>query len=99
MTSRDAVRNSKAQSGALAFLGRPEVPLPKGLENYFELLGRDARPLIGHAEQGAIVLAREPDRYGALRRRHFDGVIDEIVQDLVNLTHVEQDIREFGCAL
>ena len=24
---------------------------------------------------------------------------DEIVQDLVNLTHVEQDIREFGRAL
>ena len=47
MTSRDAVRNSKAQSGALAFLGHPEVSLPKGLENYLELLGRDARPLIG----------------------------------------------------
>src|ERR1044072_6558753 len=63
----------------------------EGLEQPFQLLGRNARPLVLNVEQhcpGALfALKSHLDRASA--RRELDGVAHKVVQDLLHLRRVE----------
>ena len=76
----DRLRDREPEPRARARLGRAAAV--EAVEQVRQFLIRDARPLVGDAQPHAFVLVaqRQPDR--AARRRHAEGVVDQVAEQL-----------------
>jgi hypothetical protein len=77
-------------------MGAAEVELLELLEEPRQVLGRDARPLIGHRDRHLIRLQRGRHRHPRARRRELDGIGQEVRHHLDHPVEVHRDGRQPG---
>jgi hypothetical protein len=94
--STNGAADRQADTHAVAFVG------DKGLEELRHQFRRDSGPRVDHADGDHIVVAGRGgnDELASLRRLHrFDGVAQQVQQNLLNLHLVDKDEIDGGVEL
>ncbi len=68
----------------------------KAVEDVRQIVGMDARAIVGHADEQVAAGCFHFEFYDAPRRGKLDGIGEEIMDDFFKLVRVEQDVQVRG---
>ena len=71
----------------------PRLPREEGVEDFIEILRRNARTVVVDTQRDVSVAGGGPDADGALSRQSVEGIENEVYQYLLHLVAVKKDFR------